>query len=258
MMDFLLMKDYSINFGDKNTWTDWHLVPTSRPVINPPQLKKKTIDIPGWNGSLDLSESLTGYPVFENRTGSIEFYVMNGFAQWYEIYAEVMNYLHGKKMQMILSEDPDFYYEGRFTVNNWKSDKGRSRIAIDYDVAPYKMSTTTSLTGRIWNLLYEPLGFYPQKMFKDIELEQIVLRELTLTSRHIGQAPVVPKIIANTDNTITMRYINDTLGIDVQHNLQNGDNLFPDVIMYGDSVSYFFLSQGENAKVSIDFRPGRL
>lgn len=70
---------HSVTFGDKNTWDDWRLVPASRPVFNPPAQKVKTLEIPGGDGVIDLSQSLTGYPVYQNRTGSIEFIVMNDF-----------------------------------------------------------------------------------------------------------------------------------------------------------------------------------
>ena len=60
-----------------DTWYDWNLIPVSRPVISPPECKTHYVDVPGSNGKLDLSTALTGYPLYENRTGSIEFIVMN-------------------------------------------------------------------------------------------------------------------------------------------------------------------------------------
>ena len=45
---------------------DWRLVPASRPVFNPPAQKVKTLEIPGGDGVIDLSQSLTGYPVYQN------------------------------------------------------------------------------------------------------------------------------------------------------------------------------------------------
>lgn len=63
---------HSVFFGGKNTWDDWHIVPSSRPVIKPPTKKTNYLDIPGADGNLDLSEALTGYPVYNNREGSIE------------------------------------------------------------------------------------------------------------------------------------------------------------------------------------------
>lgn len=125
---------HSITFGDKNTWDDWRLVPASRPLFNPPAQKVKTLDIPGGDGVIDLSQALTGYPVYQNRTGSIEFIVMNDFKPWHMAYSDIMDYLHGQTMRAILEDDPEYFYEGRFTVNAWKSEKDWSRLVIDYDV----------------------------------------------------------------------------------------------------------------------------
>ena len=127
---------HSITIGGKNTWDDWRLVPASRPVFNPPAQKVKTLEIPGGDGVIDLSQSLTGYPVYQNRTGSIEFIVMNDFKPWHMAYSDIMDYLHGQKLRAVLEDDPEYFYEGRFTVNVWKSEKDWSRITIDYDVGP--------------------------------------------------------------------------------------------------------------------------
>ena len=34
-----------------HTYRDWHLIPTSRPVIEPPEVKTHIVDIPGANGA---------------------------------------------------------------------------------------------------------------------------------------------------------------------------------------------------------------
>lgn len=133
---------HSITFGTKNTWDDWHLVPTSRPVVNPPTLKTKYVNIPGRNGVLDLTEYLTETPTFNNSEGSWEFIVMNDYHIWSELYSEIMDYLHGSSLNAILEDDPLYYYRGRFSVSQWKSDPKYSLITIDYMLEPskYKLS----------------------------------------------------------------------------------------------------------------------
>ena len=144
---------HSITFGDKNTWTDWHLVPSSRPVINPPKPKVQYVDIPGADGSIDITESLAGRPVFEDREGSLDFIVLNDFNvdnynyNWIDVYTSIMQYLHGRRMKMILEDDPNYYYDGRFTVNSWKSDQNNSTITIDYRVSPYKYEVMNAITA---------------------------------------------------------------------------------------------------------------
>ena len=137
---------HSINIGEINTWDDWHIVPSSRPLVNPPSVKTQKIQIPGGNGDIDLSESLTGYPVFSNRTGSWTFEVLNDFKPWYEAYTDIMTYLHGQVKQLYLDDDPDYYYTGRLVVNSWNSAKDNSNITISYDLAPFKWSFSTETT----------------------------------------------------------------------------------------------------------------
>ena len=38
--------EHSARIGDKDTWDDWHLIPTSKTVIPPPPVKIKEVDIP--------------------------------------------------------------------------------------------------------------------------------------------------------------------------------------------------------------------
>lgn len=155
-----------------NTYRDFYLVPTSTPVINPPAVKTKTIDIPGANGAIDLTESLTPYPVYKNRTGSLEFAVLNdryeyytryqnaphsmnsqyaldGKSAWTLLYADLCNKLHGRKCRLILEDDPFWFYEGRIAVNSWKSsnDGKWPIVTFDYDLAPYKLSISDSFTA---------------------------------------------------------------------------------------------------------------
>ena len=139
-------------FSGKNSWDTWGLIPESRPVINPPPPNKKQVAIPGVDGIVDLSENLTGYMTYGNRTGSWDFIVANNNIDiypiepkkksydWATVYSMIMRELHGRPFKCMLEDDPGYYYDGMFGINAWKSDKNYSRITIDYDVGPYKYS----------------------------------------------------------------------------------------------------------------------
>lgn len=129
---------HSITFGIKNTWTDWHLIPSSRPVFSPPPVKSKFIDIPGADGEVDLTALFTGGPTFGNRTGSFEFIVAPGYSSWDVTYSTIMNFLHGQRMNAVLEDDPLYFYNGRFSISEWRSDKAYSLITIDYSVGPHR------------------------------------------------------------------------------------------------------------------------
>ena len=133
----------------KHTWTDWHLIPSKRPQLAPPNVKTNFVDIPGAHGKLDLSEVLTGSPRYENRSGSMEFILMNKSINhdgdpndekyWYERYSEIMNWLHGQNANMVLMDDPLWTWKGRFSVSGFESQNNYSTITISYDCYPYKL-----------------------------------------------------------------------------------------------------------------------
>lgn len=122
----------------KNTWNDWHLVPTQRPAMAPPEVETHIVDVPGMNGQLDLSEKLAGHPVYKKRSGSIDFLIYTGMEHWDDIYRSMCSYLHGKELYMAYEEDPSYYYHGRFTVEKYNSAKDFSGITINYELEPFK------------------------------------------------------------------------------------------------------------------------
>jgi len=106
----------------KHTWLDWHLIPSKRPQTAPPNVKTNYVDIPGAHSKLDLSNVLTGAPRFENRSGSMEFILMNKSINsegrpelekyWWERYSEIMNFLHGQVVNIqFFDECSDAYFE---------------------------------------------------------------------------------------------------------------------------------------------------
>lgn len=232
-------KYHSITIGDKNTWDDWHLVPTSRPLVPPPHVNASYVTIPGSNGALDLTEALTGYPTYTNRTGSWEFLVLNGYGEWYARYSEIMAYLHGKKFRAILDDDPNYYYEGRFAVDSWASNKDWSRITINYNVGPYKIE----VHGIDENWIWDTFNFETDMVhaYKDIEVsnsEDVVIYNDIMRVR--------PTIICSTAMSVTF------LGKTYQ--LSAGNNNIREIIFSEGSNTLTFTGNGT---VTIQMHGGR-
>lgn len=251
---------HSITFGDKNTWDDWRLVPTSRPVFNPPAQKVKTLEVPGGDGLIDLSTVLSGYPVYQNRTGSFEFYVMNDFKAWQVAFSDIMDYLHGQTMRAILEDDPEHFYEGRFNVNAWKSEKDWSRIVIDYSVGPYKWAVQTSLDEWLWDPFNFQNGIIRTAFFKNLAVTTSQ-RMLSLDAELFGRAPICPKFIVSSSakRGLHVRFVNPYLGIDETKLVPEGTSQIPEFTFFGNlgATIYMWCDSG-TATLSIDFRLGRL
>lgn len=139
------------NDAEINTWTDWHLIPTTRPFVSPPPAKANFVELPGVSGALDFSEMLAGKPVYGNRTGSWEFAVANNYEPWDVIYSRIMQYLHGKRKVVMLEDEQSYYYSGRFVVNSWKSDPNYSLVTIEYVIDPYKISVQDATEAWLWD-----------------------------------------------------------------------------------------------------------
>lgn len=133
----------------KNTWDDWHLIPSSRPSITQPTVNYKFVDVPGRDGSLDMSNYLTGAPSYSDRTGNISFYVANeneygaSYGNWATRKSEIATFLDGRKqLKMILEDDPNYYYLGRCYMKDWQPGENFSTVTIEYRVAPYKYAVS--------------------------------------------------------------------------------------------------------------------
>lgn len=243
---------HSITFIDssnkeKNTWDDWYLIPSSRPVFNPPEVKAQYIDLPGGNGQIDLTESLTGYPVYKNRTGSIEFYVENGHESWDVLYFKIANFLHGKALTAYLEDDPGFVYEGRFDVNEWKSDKWWSVITINYDVYPYKKERFGSTENWLWDPFDFETGIIRE--YGNLEVIGSLSLEILATTEPVSPVIRVTKHSVSGENTLTVSVSGHS------YELQNGVNYLPDVVIKDSNVTLTFSGQ---ATVSVECRGGSL
>lgn len=233
-----------VTFGTKHSYRDWGLFLKSRPVISPPSPKTVYVDVPGSDGVIDLTESLTGDVKYETRKITCEFVVLDARDRWSNIYSEILDFLHGQQMKIILDEDPTFYYIGRLTVNEWKSSKVTSTITIEGNVEPYKLEMFSSLEDWEWDSFNFETGIIRE--YESIRVDE----SLTFTIEGRRKS-VVPTFIVQSD---------DGSGIDVlfggiSHHLPDGSSKVLNIIIKDGVNTLVFTGNGT---VSIDYRGGRL
>lgn len=129
---------------DYNTWSNWHLIPASRPTIAHPEMVITRVTIPGKVGTLDLTDYLYSKPIYKDRTGSFEFYVMEGYTDQRTVHAEMLKILHGRKVKVYFEDDPGYYYVGRTKIDSWRNEASRPTVTISYTIEPYKYNATTN------------------------------------------------------------------------------------------------------------------
>lgn len=277
---------HSVNFWDpkidpqfdsehnpwKNSWTDFHLIPASRPVISPPPVKKSSIEVIGANELIDLTEVPRGFPTYSNRTGTLDFYVDNSDPSydWAAVYHEVKRYFHGQRLRLYLDDEASSYYEGRFEINNWKTGKNISQITLDYDLNPFALSMFSTLEEWLW----DPFDFLNMEI---PTLDQTAFKDLTVPAGQTATSVIYSSDIVGSMPVIPTFYVTDSDGNGITLNVYNSYNhkYSRDITVYnttggigrtdplitlstptpGSFTQINFTGVG---KLSIDFRPGRL
>ena len=106
-----------VTIGDKHSYNDFALLMKTK-VISPPEVQTKFLEVPMRNGSIDMTDTLTGSVKYKNRSITIKFKILDRYEDIWTKVSEVENYLHGKRMKVIFDDDPCFYYVGRLSVKN--------------------------------------------------------------------------------------------------------------------------------------------
>ena len=124
-------------FGKYHSSIDLGLI-QKKVEVSPAQPKTKYVDIPGADGSKDLTEALGVGIKFSDRTIVWNFALYPG-DDWYTRQRTVSGLLNGCACSIVLDADPDYYYDGRLTVEKYESDKLLHLITVKAVCRPYKL-----------------------------------------------------------------------------------------------------------------------
>lgn len=134
------MIEKGISFGDIHSFYDLDLILSAVDIAS---AKPKTtyVDIPGADGSIDLTEA-HGDVRFSDRTHkfTLSMNPMGDLSEsaWEAKKTALCNTLNGRACRITLDKDPDYYWLGRLTVDSFKSNKRVRQFVISARVKPYK------------------------------------------------------------------------------------------------------------------------
>lgn len=132
-----------ITLGQYHSYRDFSLI-LGEKEIAAPNVKTVKIDVEGADSALDLTEFF-GEPKYDDVTHKFRFSTIVPQSEFLTLFSTIKNAIHGKKLQIILDDDPGFFYIGRCYVSSFTSAKGVGTISIDADCEPwkYKAAKTT-------------------------------------------------------------------------------------------------------------------
>lgn len=164
-------------FGDVYSFQDLNLI-QQKVDVQPAEPKLNMVNIPGADGTKDMSELPAGRLVYKDRKITWTFALYPGDS-WDAKHAQVSNALNGKRCAIQLHTDPDWYYEGRVVVKKYNRSKAMRQITVEATCAPYKRKF--AMSGGDFDITTERL---------DIQLTN-------------EKMPVVPDFYASVETEIT-------------------------------------------------------
>lgn len=221
-----------------------NIFPKERPYVVPPKIKTNMLEVSGAHSKINLSTILTGYPLYDRRTGSWEYGIMperpiNGVINtkstsldanhvWLDRYNTLMSQFSRNygKSEIILCDsifldengkgdlDKMFFYKGALSVDQFKNGKTYSSITINYDLEPFRYS-------------YKTVAEINPDKFKTFEINSTELTEIltvNFTDMHMYGNYFKPQIGTLNPSTIVISeptyptisvWTTDTNGIEI-------------------------------------------
>lgn len=125
-----------VTFDTYHSYDDFSLIMSSKEIAAP-KTKTVKIDVPGADGSIDLTDYF-GEPKYEDCTHKFQFSTIVPQSEFLTRFSTIKNAIHGKKLRIVLDDDPGFFYIGRCYVSSFTNDKNIGRISVECDCEPWK------------------------------------------------------------------------------------------------------------------------
>ena len=111
-------------------------------TIGEAKLKENYVNIPGANGSLNLSYAPQGYPVYEDREISFTLFKGVDDIALEAIRAKLANMFHGQEVYLYLPNDLHSYWAGVIQFGGI-SGYNSGKIPVTFRAQPYKVNILT-------------------------------------------------------------------------------------------------------------------
>lgn len=130
-----------VMFDTKHSYRDYGLV-TNSISIGMPEVKTNYVDIPGGNGSIDLTEA-TGGVRYGDRVIDFKFTAMDHAV---ERMLDFQNELHGTKTKIVIDRDREYYYLGRCNITGVNFVNAKLyEISMQAKCSPFKYHTKETI-----------------------------------------------------------------------------------------------------------------
>ena len=210
-----------IRFGTKWARADYGLI-VAPYAIPMPEPQTNFVEIPGRDGTLDLSEAF-GTIRYADRVIPLTLYARAPFDV---LISSLAADVHGRRINVIFDRDPTYYYDARITVEDVERHAGYCELSLECRAKPYKLEhfeTTITIL---------PAGN----------------ATATLTNTRM---PVVPTITVSAEMTLTFTIA----GVGYTINLAAGSHIVPSLVLTDGETKIDITGTGS---ITFTYRKGAL
>ena len=146
-----------VRFDGMDSYDEWgyHL---AHKVIGEAEPKYNLVQVPGGVGYIDLTDAL-GVIGYNERELELTMKDIADHNEFIRHYSAIQADIHGKRCKITLSEDPDYYWDGRCSVGAMEQDGTACYVTVVAICQPYKLKQSKtvvqddSLTGEYKEIL---------------------------------------------------------------------------------------------------------
>ena len=132
-----------VEFDGILSYDDWGVYLTSL-FVGDAEPKENYVDIPFGDGSLDLTEAVTGEVSYSNREFEAIFTIKPPRSEWPDLVRMMQAYLNGIKRKIRIADEPDYYLIGRCKTG-FKKDGVLGRLTVSATCEPWKLKNAPTV-----------------------------------------------------------------------------------------------------------------
>ena len=146
-----------VQFDGMDSYDKWGYY-LAHKVIGEAEPKYNLVQVPGGVGYIDLTDAI-GVMGYNERELELTMKDIADHNEFIRHYSAMQAYIHGKRCKVTLSDDPDYYWDGRCSVGAMEQDGMACYVPVVVICQPYKLKQSKtvvqddSLTGEYKEIL---------------------------------------------------------------------------------------------------------
>ena len=132
-----------VRFDGMDSYDEWGYY-LAHKVIGEAEPKYNLVQVPGGVGYIDLTDAL-GVMGYNERELELTMKDIADHNEFIRHYSAMQANIHGKRCKITLSDDPDYYWDGRCSVGDMEQDGMACYVPVVVICQPYKLKQSKTV-----------------------------------------------------------------------------------------------------------------